>query len=119
MASARCRLLDPVPLRKMERQTRVSRRFASCSSREFAMSDPYEFLALQRSRTVHQEVALVIARSLQPDQRARRWPRDFRPIPREFAAMARASNDAQLGIPCCQTAQVGADRGHRVDAFRS
>src|SRR5579864_8050580 len=59
MASARCRLLDPDPLRKMERHTRVSRRLARCASREFAMSDPNEFLALQRSGAVYQQVPLI------------------------------------------------------------
>ena len=95
----RCRLLDPDPLRKMDRQTRVSRRFSRCASKEFAILDPYVFLALQRSGTVDQKVPLIADRRAQPDQRARRRPLDFGPIPREFAAVAGAGNDTEIGVP--------------------
>src|ERR1035441_6009552 len=109
MASASCRLPGPDPLRKMERQTFVARRFSNCVFKKFAISDPNEFLSAQNSGTVDEEVPLVTDRYPEPVQRTRRRAFDFRPVPRKFAAMARARDNAQAGIPRGQAPEMRAD----------
>src|SRR5208283_500518 len=116
--SARCRLPVPDPLRKMERHTRVSRKFAMRASREFAISGPYELLSLQRSGTIHQQIALVVDIRAKPDQWARRRPFDFGPVAREFAAVTGTRHNPEVRIPSRQAAQVRAHGRHRVDSFR-
>src|SRR5208283_1751263 len=76
-ASARCRLVGPKPLRKMERQTRVSRRFAICSASVLATSGPHELLLSEGLGAIDQKVSILVDPSPQPGQGARRRALDL------------------------------------------
>src|SRR5579863_6391023 len=118
-ASARRRFVDPDPPRKIERHTRVSRRFARRASSESAISGPHELLAVERNGPVDHQVALVVHISPEPDQRPWRRPLDFGAVAPEFAAVAGARDHVHLRLPRRQAAQVRAHRGHRVNALRA
>src|SRR5579863_9413715 len=68
MASARLSVLDPLPLRKIERHTRVPRNSSKYWSAVFAMQiflclDPHKRIPRQRrnvGRAVHQQIAVVV-----------------------------------------------------------
>src|ERR1700745_2493461 len=105
MARARFKVLSPVPLRKMERQTRVCCNSPKYWSTVFAMSDPHEGIPRHRrnvGRAIDHQIAIVIQPGTFPRERLRSRPFDLLPVLLELAAVARACNDAQLLLPCCQ-----------------
>src|ERR1035438_67241 len=114
-ASARCRLVGPKPLRKIERQTRVSRRFASFSASELATSGPHELLLTEGLGAIDQKVPILVDPSPQPGQRVGRRTLDLDASAGELAAMARARDNTQFRLPGGQATQMRADgRLHRA-----
>src|SRR3974390_233214 len=100
MASARFRVLDPVPLRKIERQTRVPCSSSKYWSRVLAISDPHERIPRQRwhvGGAVHEEIAVIVQPDALPGQRLRCRSFDLLSVPLELAAMARAGNHVEFG----------------------
>src|SRR5215471_21223719 len=101
MARARFSVLDPVPLRKTERHTRVC-----CNSSKYwstvldepvfvmsevAISDPHEGIARQRGnvgRTIDEQISVIVYPDTFP--RKRLWRRSFDLLSTllEFAAVA-------------------------------
>src|SRR5579863_3519054 len=105
-ASARRRFVDPDPPRKIERHTRVSRRFARRASSESAISGPHELVALESNGPVDHQVALIIHISPEPYQRPWRGSLNFGAVAPELAAVAGACDDVQFRLPCRQATEV-------------
>src|SRR5579863_1160193 len=102
MARARFRVLAPVPLRKIERHTRVSRTSLKYWSTVFAISDPHEGIPCHRrdvGRAIHQQIAIVIEPDPLPGQRPGCWAFDFRAVLLELAAVAGAGNHVLFRLP--------------------
>src|SRR4249920_520566 len=113
MASARFSVLDPVPLRKIDRQTRVCCSSSKYWSTVFAISDPHEGIPRQWRNVggaSDQQIAVIVKPYAFPRQRLGCWAFDLLPVLLELAAVARAGNDSQLRLPCRQTSQMRADR---------
>src|SRR5579864_2442938 len=112
MTSARFSVLDPGPLRKIERHKRVCCRSSKYWSTIFGISNPHEGIARQWwnvGRAIDQQIAVVIDPNALPRKRLGRRTFDLLSILIEFAAMAGARDDAKLLFPRRQTTQVGAN----------
>src|SRR5581483_6643615 len=113
MARARFSVLDPAPLRKIDRHTRVSRRWSKYWSTVFAMSDPHEGIPRQRryvGRTIYQQIAIVVQPDPFPRQRLGRRTLDLLSACFELAAVTGTGNHVELRLPRRQAAQVRAHR---------
>src|SRR5215469_8818667 len=118
MASARFSVLDPLPLRKIDRQTRVCRsssKYWSIVLEEtvFAISDPHEGIARQCGNVggaIDEQIAVVVEPDSFPGKRLGRRSFDLFPARFELAAVAGTGNDAQLLLPRGEASQVRADR---------
>src|SRR5215469_12050230 len=120
MASARFSVLDPVPLRKIERQTRVCCSSSKYWSTVFAISDSHEGIPRQRwhvGRAIDQQIAVVVDPDSLPRQRLGRRAFDLLATLLELAAMAGAGNHLQFLLPCSQASEVRAHRAQREVAF--
>src|SRR5579864_3783923 len=120
MASARFSVLDPLPLRKIDRQTRVCCNSSKYWSTVFAISDPHEGIPRQWRNVggaIDQQIAVIVEPYAFPRQRPRRRTLDLFSALLELAAVARAGDDAQFLLPCRQTSQMRADRADSKVAF--
>src|SRR5438046_10335108 len=112
MTSARFRVLDPGPLRKIERHKRVCCKSSKYWSTAFAISDPHEGIARQCrniGRTIYQQIVVVVDPNELPGKRLGRRSFDLLPTLLEFAAMTWTRDDAQLLLPRRQATEVGAN----------
>src|SRR5271165_2996961 len=120
MASARFRVLEPVPLRKIERHTRVPRKSSKYWSTVFAMLDPHEGIPRQRryvGRAIDQKVAVVVEPDALPGQRLGCGTLDLFPVLIELAAVARTGDHVQLWLPRREATEMRADSAQREVAF--
>ena len=86
----------------------------------FDISDPHEGIPRQWRNvggTIDQQIAVIVEPNALPRQRLGRRAFDLFPALLEFAAVARAGDDAQFLLPCRQTSQMRADRADRKVAF--
>src|SRR4051794_23181410 len=116
MARARLSVLNPVPLRKIERQTRVCCSSSKYWSTVFAMSDPHKGIARERRhvcRTIHQQIAVVVDPHALPGKRLGRRPFDLFSVRLKLAAVAGAGDDSQFLFPRGQATQVRAYSAQR------
>src|ERR1700756_657844 len=120
MASARFSVLDPVPLRKIDRQTRVCCNSSKYSSAVFAISDPHEGIPRQWRNVggaIDQQIAVIV----EPNALPRQWlgcrTLDLFSALLELAAVAGARDDSQFLFPGGQASEVGAHRAQREIAF--
>src|ERR1019366_9688948 len=119
MARARRRLLVPDPPRKIDCQTRFSRRLARYVSTDLAISGSHKPLLFKRRGAIHEKIAFVADRRIKPHQGPRRRSFDLAAIAIEFAAMAGAGDNPQFRFPGSQATQMSAHRGHRVNSLGS
>src|SRR5579871_91619 len=120
MASARFSVLDPVPLRKIERHTRVCCKSSKYWSTVFAISDPHKGIARQRrniSGAIDEEIAIIVDPHAFPGKWLRRGSFDLLSTLLELAAVAGAGDDAQLLLPRREASEVSADSAEREVAF--
>src|SRR5271157_83681 len=109
------------------RRCRCGRWSAICGSREPGRRgdrwcspwlDPHQLLDGDGAGTVYQQVAIVVQPHAQPGERPWRWACDLHPVLVELAAVARASDDAEVRLICSQAAQVSADCREREESLR-
>src|SRR4051794_5667002 len=81
------------------------------------MSGPQELFRRNRSGAVNQQVAFIAQPYSQPGESTRSRTVDLLPLLIELAAVARARNDVQIGIPDCQASEVRANRRERIKAL--
>src|SRR5437660_11529188 len=111
MTNARFSVLDPGPLRKIERHKRVCCKSSKYWSTVFAISDPHEGIARQRRnirRAIDQQIAVVIDPHALPRKRLGCRTFDLLSALLKLAAMARTGDYAQFLLPRRQAAKVGA-----------
>src|SRR5215471_13878289 len=111
IASARFSVLDPVPLRKIDRQTRVPRRSSKYWSTVFAMSDPHERIPCQRrniSRAIDEQIAVIIQPDPLPGKRFGCRAFDLPAILFKLAPVTGTGNHVELRFPRRQAAEVRA-----------
>jgi hypothetical protein len=118
MASARCSVLEPVPLRKTDRHTRLPR---TLSTTVLGVGGHAHILKILQRRNVggaiDHQVAFIADPGLEPGQRLGRGAFNLLSGARELAAVAGAGDNAQVLVPCGQAAQVRAYRAERKVAL--
>src|SRR4029077_5278901 len=113
MASARFSVLDPVPLRKIDRQTRVCCNSSKYWSTVFAISDPHEGIPRQWRNVggaIDQQIAVIVEPNALPWQRLGRRTFDLLSALLELAPVTGPRDDPQFLFPSRQASQMCADR---------
>src|SRR5271168_268192 len=80
-------------------------------------SDPQVLQGWDVGGAIDHELAIIIDPGLEPRQRLRRRAFDLLAGAFEFAAVTRAGDDAKIFVPGGETAEVGAYRVEREEAF--
>ena len=118
MASARCSVLLPVPLRNTDRHTRLSR---NCSTIWSVLDGHAQILRILQwwdvGGAIDHQVAIIAHPGPEPRQGLGAGPSIFTPVRVNSLPWQGHLMMPKLLVPCGQAAQVGAHGAQRKEAF--